>query len=113
MRKTINTPVGWVKFWKPKDDWYYLDPEERQTYLNDYVAATEDVTAQGARLIGTYKCRGQSTWSRFEVWEFPELHLLIDFTHRLEEIGHFQYFAEENTVGRRYEKAGDAESWVL
>jgi hypothetical protein len=106
-------PIGWVKFWKPKDDWYYLPADQRQAYLNAYEQVADVAQAGGARLVGAYACRGQSTWSRFEFWEFATLQAVIDFTHALEEIGHYQYFAESNTVGRRYEKRGRAESWVI
>ncbi len=113
MNETENEPIGWVKFWKPKDDWYYLDPATRQSYLDAFTRVTTSAIERGARLLGTYKCRGQSSWARFEVWEFPELQVLIDLTNDLEEIGHFKYFAEDHTVGYRYERAGDAHSWVL
>jgi hypothetical protein len=108
-----QAPVGWVKYWKPKDDWYYLDPAARQTYLDAFNHVIQKALQRGARLMGTYKCRGQSPWARFEVWEFPELQGVIDLTNDLEEIGHFRYFAEDHTVGSRYERTGEANSWVI
>jgi hypothetical protein len=113
MNDAINQPIGWVKFWTPKDDWYYLEPAERNAYFDGYAEIIDRVQGRGARLIGTYKCRGQSTWARFEVWEFPDLQVLIDLTNDLEEIGHFQFFAEDHTVGRRYERSADPGSWVV
>ena len=113
MSDTSTQPLGWIKFWKPKDDWYYLPPAERQTYLNNFAKVVARANERGARLIGTYKCRGQSPWARFEVWEFPDLQVLIDLSNDLEEIGHFQYFAEDHTLGRRYERVGAADSWVI
>lgn len=113
MSNTSEQPLGWVKFWKPKDDWYYLPAAQRQAYLDAYAQAVTRASQRGGRLIGTYKCRGQSCWARFEVWEFPNLQVLIDLTNDLEEIGHFQYFAEDHTVGRRYERTGNAHSWVI
>lgn len=107
------SPLGWVKFWKPKDDWYYLDSAHRQIYLDELAKATARAEERGARLLGKYKCRGQSNWARFEFWEFPELQVLIDLTNDLEAIGHFQYFAEDHTVGYRYEAPGEANSWVI
>ncbi len=106
-------PIGWVKHWTPKDDWYYLQPDERRSYLESFAQVVARAQGRGARLMGTYKCRGQSKWARFEVWEFPDLQILIDMSNELEAIGHFQYFAEDHTVGRRYERTGDPESWVL
>jgi len=113
MDVTNQTPIGWVKYWKPKDDWYYLTPAERQTYLDNFARVTRAAMEKGARLLGTYKCRGQSPWARFEVWEFPELQAVIELTNNLEEIGHFRYFAEDHTVGTRYERTGSADSWVI
>ncbi|HBY93137.1 MAG TPA: hypothetical protein DEP84_04090 [Chloroflexi bacterium] len=113
MSKATAQPLGWVKFWKPTDDWYYLEPASRQAYLDSYGRCVARATERGARLLGTYKCRGQSRWARFEVWEFPDVQVIIDFTNDLEEVGHYQYFAEENTVGRRYERTGNAETWVI
>ncbi len=106
-------PVGWVKFWKPKDDWYYLQSDDRQVYLDAYIKAIDRAQLGGARLLGSYRCRGQSEWARFELWEFPDLQSIIDLTNELEEIGHFQYFAESNTVGRRYERNMDAKGWAI
>ncbi len=110
---TDPSPIGWVKFWKPKDDWYDLDAPSRQVYLDGLAKVLARAAERGGRLLGTYKCRGQSPWARFEVWEFPDVEVLIDFTNDLEQIGHYQYFAEDHTVGRRYERAGDAGSWVI
>jgi Family of unknown function (DUF6616) len=107
------SPIGWVKFWKPQDDWYYLTPEARQSYLDALARVTARATERGARQLGKYKCRGQSPWARFEVWEFPDLQALIDMTNDLEEIGHYRYFAEDHTVGYRYETAGQADTWVI
>jgi hypothetical protein len=109
----MSKVIGWVKFWKPKDDWYYLEPDERQVYLNAYIRAVEKAKFAGARLLGTYKCRGQSKWARFELWEFPDIQSVTNLTNELEEIGHFQYFAEDNTVGRRYERDANANSWII
>jgi hypothetical protein len=111
--EAVEQPVGWVRFWSPKDDWYYLDPAERSVYLEGHDRALERAIACGARLLGVYKCRGQSRWARFEAWEFPSLDVLLDLTDDLEEIGHFQYFSEDRTFGRRYDRRGDPESWVI
>lgn len=113
MNNTTSQPIGWVKFWTPKDDWYYLEPAERKAYSDAYAGVIARAQERGARLTGTYKCRGQSTWARFEVWEFTNLQVLIDLTNDLEEIGHSQFFAEDHTVGRRYERSGDPQSWVI
>lgn len=113
MDDALRDPIGWMKFWKPKDDWYYLEPTQREAYLKAWDTVVERATEEGARLLGVYKCRGQSSWSRFELWEFPDLDTLVRFSNNLEEIGHYQYFAEDNTVGRRYERVGDASSWVI
>lgn len=113
MNEAQFSPIGWVKFWNPKDDWYYLTAEARQAYLQGLARVTARALEKGARQLGRYKCRGQSSWARFEVWEFPRLQVLIDFSNELEEIGHFQYFSEDHTVGYRYETPGQADTWVI
>jgi hypothetical protein len=113
LEKSANQSLGWVKFWTPKDDWYYLTPDERQEYWDAYERVTAQVIANGAKLLGTYKCRGESPWFRFEVWEFPDISELIAYSNSLEAIGHFQYFEEQNTVGRKYERVKDAKSWIV
>ncbi len=113
MSSTEQNTVGWFKRWKPTDDWYYLSEEDRHTYLSQREALFRDVQARGARLLGTYKVRGQSSWSRFECWEFPSVDAIVQFTNSLEEIRHYQYFQEENMVGRRYEPVPAADSWVI
>ncbi len=110
---TYQQKVGWVKFWTPKDDWYYISNDERQTYLTAYAKAVDEAKTTGAERVGTYKCRGQSEWMRFEVWEFAKLEDVIQFTRVLESIGHYQYFEEDNTVGRKYEKSGEIDSWMI
>ncbi len=111
--KLMAQNIGWIKFWKPKDDWYYLESTERQVYLENFTDLVNRTLNKGAVLLGTYKCRGQADWARFELWEFPNLQAVVDFTDELEEIGHFQYFTEDNTVGRRYERKSDAASWAV
>lgn len=108
-----SQPLGWINFWKPKDDWYYLSPDRRQAYFDQYSEVISKAEAAGAKRIGGYKCRGQSLWARFEVWEFPVLGVLVEMNQALEEIGHYQYFAEDNTLGRRYERDHDPNSWVI
>ncbi len=105
--------IGWVKFWTPKDDWYYLTETERESYIAQFDQAVTEARDGGADLIGVYKCRGQSEWMRFEIWEFPSLDDVIAFTRTLESIGHYQYFAEDNTVGRKYERIASRDSWVI
>lgn len=111
--ETQTQPLGWVNFWLPKDDWYYLRDEERRAYLAKHAEIVEQAEAKGVRRIGSYKCRGQSTWPRFDLWEFPDLETLIEMNERLEEIGHYRYFAEENIVGRRYERSVEPDGWVV
>ena len=105
--------IGWVKYWTPKDDWYYLSEEEREKYINQYNQIVEKTKESGADLIGVYKCRGQSSWMRFEFWEFPAVEDIIEFTNQLEEIGHYQFFEEDHTVGRKYQRNTQKDSWVV
>ena len=105
--------IGWIKFWTPKDDWYYLDENGRDEYISSFNKIVEDAKKTGAELLGVYKCRGQSIWMRFEMWEFPNVDGVIDFTRKLEGIGHYQYFEEANTIGRKYERTGDKDNWVI
>jgi hypothetical protein len=113
MTENTNQPIGWIKFWTPKDDWYSINSDERKRYYADYEKVFKQIIEKGARLIGVYKCRGQSPWSRFEVWEFPDVSFVIDFSNELEEIGHFQYFEEDHTIGRKYDRGTDPENWVV
>jgi hypothetical protein len=108
-----KAPLGWIKFWTPKDDWYALDAKAREKYLDGLKTVEDRALSLGGRLIGTYKCRGQSSWARFEMWELPNLQALIEITNELEQIGHYQYFSESNTFGRQYMREGDPDSWVI
>lgn len=105
--------IAWVKFWRPTDDWYALNEQGREQYLTDFHRTVEQAKAEGAELIGVYKCRGQSEWLSFEVWEFPNLDQIIKFTEALDRIGHYQYFKEDRTAGRKYERVGSKSSWVI
>ena len=108
-----SAPLGWINFWKPIDAWYYASPGERASYLAQRAEIARLAEGAGARRVGSYKCRGRSSWPRFEVWEFPSLETLVQMTERLEAVGHYRYFAESNTVGRRYTSVPDPESWEL
>jgi len=93
--------LGWVNFWKPKDDWYYLPREERVRLLQQWDDIRQQAVAQGAIRIGTYECRASSAWARVSTWEFPSLELLTGMVDALSDAGYFEYFAEENAFGRR------------
>ena len=28
--------LGWINFYNPTDDWYYISENERKTYINKY-----------------------------------------------------------------------------
>lgn len=108
-------PLGWVSFYKPKDDWYYLGRAAQEELLRSVSAIRDKAVSRGARRIGSYKSRGQTSWARFDLWEFPALDVLTDMVADLEEAGYYQYFAESNSFGRRtdepfanYMAAGEA-----
>jgi hypothetical protein len=105
--------IGWVRFFKPVDAWYGLNPDQRQAYYRSYQALIEQAQTKGAKIIGTYRCRGQSRWERFETWEFPDLDVLIEFTSGLEEMDHYLYFEESNTFGQKYQRQYEPSTWVV
>ncbi|MGB6681380.1 MAG: DUF6616 family protein [Candidatus Bathyarchaeia archaeon] len=107
-----SRPLGWIKFWKPKDDWYGLNAEARKNYYDKYKELVDRIEGKGAILIGTYRCRGQSRWERFEFWEFPSIDLLIAFSNELESINHYLYFEENAKVGRKYKRLYNPNTWV-
>lgn len=106
-------PLGWIRYYTPKDDWHYLSVDERDRYLTDFKHLVDATCQKGARKIGTYKCRGQSPWMRFELWEFPSITLLIEFSNELESIGHYQYFEEDHSVGRLYDPDYSPNHWTV
>ena len=97
-------PIGWINFWKPKDEWYYLPPQERTRLLAAWEAIREGAVARGARRLGSYECRASTAWARVALWELPDLETLTGMVEALSEAGYYQYFAEENAFGRRTEE---------
>lgn len=95
--------IGWINFWKPKDEWDYLSRDDRERLLREWNAIRGSAAAQGANHLGTYECRASTSWARVSLWEFPALDILISMVEALSEAGYYQYFAEENAFGRRTE----------
>ena len=94
--------MGWINFYNPTDDWYYLAAKEKSIYLNNYNKIVEHAKSKGAQLLGSYKCRSNSEWSSYDVWEFPSIEIIVEiFNNQLEVIGHFQYFEENHVMGRK------------
>ena len=100
----MNNCLGWINFYNPTDDWYYLEEQEKSIYLQKYNKVVEHVKSKGVQLLGSYKCRSNSEWSRYDVWEFPSIEIIVEMNNQLEEIGHFQFFEENHVMGRKYKK---------
>ena len=96
--------IGWVNFWKPKDEWYYLSRAERDRLLGEWEAIREAAIARGAVCFGSYECRASTAWARVALWEFPDLDALTGMVDALAAAAYYQYFAEENAFGRRTEE---------
>lgn len=98
---TTGTSYGWVSFSRPKDDWYYLPREPRERLLRRWEAIRAEAIARGAAHLGDFEVRASSSWARMAMWEFAELGTLTDMIDALSEASYYQYFAEENTFGRK------------
>lgn len=97
----MTAPVSWISFWKPKDAWYYAGPERREALLARWGAIRQSAVDAGARVVGDYECRANTIWARMSVWEFPTLEPLLAMLDHLEEAEYYQYFADDNVLGRR------------
>ncbi len=98
---TTGTSFGWVSFSRPKDDWYYLPREERERLLQSWEAVRKEAISQGATHLGDFEVRASSSWARMAMWEFADLATLTEMIDALSEASYYQYFAEENTFGRK------------
>ncbi len=98
---TTGTSFGWVSFSRPKDDWYYLPREERERLLQRWEAVRNEAISQGAAHLGDFEVRASSCWARMAMWEFADLAILTEMIDALSEASYYQYFAEENTFGRK------------
>lgn len=94
-------PLGWISYWRPKDEWYYLPHSQRDELLEQWQAIRQEAISRGARRVADYECRADTRWARVSVWEFPELEVLRGMVTELEEASYHRYFAEHNTLGRR------------
>jgi hypothetical protein len=95
--------IGWINFWKPKDEWYYLARADRERLIGEWEAIRAAATEAGATRLGTYECRASTAWARVSLWEFPQLDVLTRMVDALAGSAYYQYFAEENAFGRRTE----------
>jgi hypothetical protein len=96
--------IGWVNFWSPKDEWYYLPAGRRTELLAQWQVIHEDVFARGARRLGSYETRASTAWARVSLWEFPSFELLMEMVDRLGDAAYYEFFSEENAFGRRTEE---------
>jgi hypothetical protein len=94
-------PLGWISYWKPKDEWYYLPRDKREELLEQWEEIRQGAITRGAQRVGNYECRANTRWARVSVWEFPGLELLRNMVTELEETSYYYYFAEQNAFGRR------------
>ncbi len=102
MSQTEGT-LGWINYWKPKDEWYYLPRQRREQLLRAWEGIRASAVDQGASRLGTYECRASTSWARVSLWEFPNLDVLTGMVDALSHADYYQYFAEENAFGRRTE----------
>ena len=110
----MNNSLNWLNFFNPTDDWYYLTDKEWKKYLGNYLKIVEATKKKGAKLIGSYKCRSNSEWSKYDIWEFPSIEIIVEMNNKLEEIGHYQFFEENHVLGRKYKKFNkDSENKLL
>jgi hypothetical protein len=95
--------IGWINFWKPKDEWYYLSREDRERLMGTWDAIRTAAMDEGASRLGSYECRASTAWARVSLWEFPDLAVLTSMVDALADAAYYQYFAEENAFGWRTE----------
>ena len=95
--------IGWINFWKPIDEWYYLSRDDRERLMGEWEAIRAVATSAGANRLGSYECRASTAWARVSLWEFPRLDVLTRMVDALADAAYYQYFAEENAFGRRTE----------
>jgi hypothetical protein len=98
---TTGSSFGWVSFSKPKDDWYYLTREDRERLIQRWETIRSAAISRGAEHLGDFEVRASSSWARMAMWEFADLQSLTEMIDALSEASYYQYFAEENTFGRK------------
>ena len=91
--------INIIKFFSPKDCWYYLDDKEKIDFIKLYDKKNDEFIEKGAELIGTYVSRANSDWSRYEIWLFNDIENNISYSNILEEIGFYEYFVVQNLLG--------------
>ena len=91
--------INIIKFFSPKDCWYYLDDKEKIDFIKLYRKENDEFIEKGAELIGTYVSRANSDWSRYEIWLFNDIENNISYSNILEEIGFYEYFVVQNLLG--------------
>ncbi|MFN8662971.1 MAG: DUF6616 family protein [Thermomicrobiales bacterium] len=96
----MSERLGWVNFSRPRDDWYYLSPADRERLLDTWQQIHAAAEAAGAQRFGVYEVRASTRWARLAVWEFPDLRVLTGMVDALSDAEYYRYFAEENAFGR-------------
>jgi hypothetical protein len=95
----MTVRVSWLSYWKPKDAWYYADPETRKARLAAWREIWTEAEESGAVHLSTSSIRANSPWARVSVWEFPTLDDLLRMVTQLEEAGYAEYLEIDNVVG--------------
>ncbi|HEX6444108.1 MAG TPA: hypothetical protein VF053_03395 [Streptosporangiales bacterium] len=97
--------VAWIHYSRPRTAWYRLDESAQKEHRERFDAARAASRASGGRAHGTFFVRGQSDYSRVEIWTFPDADAAFGHWSRLVDAGYARWFESANSVGLRDEEA--------
>jgi hypothetical protein len=97
--------VAWIHYSRPRTAWYGLDEGTQAEHRRRFDSARATSSERGGRPHGTFFVRGQSDYSRVEIWTFPDVDAAFDHWSRLVDAGYARWFESANNVGLRDEEA--------
>lgn len=97
--------VAWIHYSRPRTSWYGLGESAQAEHRRRFDSVRMDSHERGGRPQGTFFVRGQSDYSRVEIWTFPDADAAFDHWSRLVEVGYSRWFESANNVGLRDEEA--------
>ncbi len=90
---------GLVEFWKPRDNWYDLTPEEKNRFLDGIRENIATLSAKGVKRLGIYRCRGFGDWDGMAFFECPDAESVEAVAEGSESHDWYHYFEGNNIAG--------------
>jgi hypothetical protein len=96
-------PIIKILFYKPKDAYFGLSPEERKQLA---IKTAKDVTDVGGRWLTRCDCYwADEEWVQFGVMEFPDIEAVQKHARFIADLEQFKYIESKSYLGTPMEQS--------